>query len=240
MDLTSRQIAIIKAIVDEYTATADPVGSVTLEQKYRLGVSPATLRNEMADLESKGYLRQPHSSAGRVPTPMAIKLYVNELMQERGLSVAEEIVVKEKVWENRRDSESLLQEATRILADRTRSLSIAVLEDSHLYHHGYPYLLEFQEFLNLQATRQVFMIIDHYGSIWEMLNRGFGNDPIHLLVGAELGYDNLADVSCLYADIQVGDKRGRLGLIAPSRQTYNHNIPMLRYIANLVNQIASE
>ena len=64
MDLTDRQIHIIKTIVEEFTLTAEPVGSVTLENKYRLGVSPATLRNEMAVLENKGFLSQPHASSG--------------------------------------------------------------------------------------------------------------------------------------------------------------------------------
>jgi len=93
MDLTERQIQIIKTIVDEFTQTAEPVGSVTLENKYRLGVSPATLRNEMVVLEEKGFLSQPHTSAGRIPTPMAIKFYVKELMKEKDLSVAEEVNV---------------------------------------------------------------------------------------------------------------------------------------------------
>jgi heat-inducible transcriptional repressor len=119
MDLTERQIQIIKTIVEEFTETAEAVGSVTLENKYRLGVSPATLRNEMAVLEEKGFLSQPHTSAGRVPTPMAIKFYVNELMKEKDLSVAEEVNVKSRVWDHRYNRDDLLREATKVLSERT-------------------------------------------------------------------------------------------------------------------------
>ena len=240
MDLTPRQINIIKAIVEEYTKTAEAVGSVTLEQKYRLGVSPATLRNEMAFLTDKGYLSKEHASAGRLPTPLAIKLYVNELMQEKELSVAEEVAVREKVWENRLNQNSLLKEATRVLSDRTKSLSVAVMDEANVYHHGYAYLLDSEEFFNIELTRQVLSLIDQYTRLSEIFGRGLGNDPIHLLVGDEMGYELLKPVSCLYADIQIGDKRGSIGIIAPFRQTYDRNIPLVRYIANLVNQVAQE
>ena len=98
-DLSDRQINILKTVVEEYTKTAEPVGSETLDRKYNLGISPATIRNEMAYLSDLGYLKQPHTSAGRVPTPVAIKLYIAEMMRERNLTVAEEVSAKEKIWD---------------------------------------------------------------------------------------------------------------------------------------------
>src|ERR1700704_3591954 len=100
-DLTQRQIEILKQIVKEYIDTANPIGSETLEKKYDLGVSPATIRNEMTEMVRKGYLSKPHTSAGRIPTSKALKLYVNELMKEKDMSVAEEVEAKEKVWDVR-------------------------------------------------------------------------------------------------------------------------------------------
>lgn len=238
MDLTPRQIAIIKAIVEEYTETAEPVGSVTLETKYRLGVSPATLRNEMAVLEQKGFLSQPHSSAGRTPTSTAIKFYVNELMRERDLSVAEQISVKEKVWDHRANSDALLREATRVLAERTKSVGIATLDDTHCYHSGYANLFSADEFSDLVLTREIFDILDHQNRLMDLFGRAIGNQPIHLLVGSELGFDLFEPVGCLFADIQIGDRRGSIGILGPRRQAYDHNIPLVRYVANLVNQIA--
>lgn len=238
MDLSSRQTAIIKAIVEEYTSTAEPVGSVTLENKYRLGVSPATLRNEMAVLEEKGFLAQPHASSGRVPTSMAIKFYVNELMKERDLSVAEQVSVKENVWDYRSNPDTLLREAVRVLADRTKSLSFATLDKDHVYHSGYANLLLAREFFDIGLTREIFDMLDHSSRLSDIFSRAMGAQPIHLLIGRDLGVDIFEPVGCLFADVQIGDRRGQMGIIGPCRQAYDHNIPLVRYITNLVNQLA--
>src|SRR5581483_5973022 len=123
-DLTPRQIQILKYIVKDYIDTAEPVGSETLEKKYDLGVSPATVRNEMAEMVRLGYLSKPHTSAGRVPTSKALKIYVNELMKSRDLSVAEEVEAKEKVWDLREREDRFLREVTKTLAQKTRSLAV--------------------------------------------------------------------------------------------------------------------
>jgi len=238
MDLSSRQTAIIKAVVEEYTATAEPVGSVTLENKYRLGVSPATLRNEMAVLEEKGFLAQPHSSAGRIPTAIAIKFYVNELMKERDLSVAEQVSVKENVWDHRGNPDNLLRESVRVLADRTKSLSFATIDKDRTYHSGYANLLLSREFFDIDLAREIFDMLDHSSRLLEIFARAVGAQPIHLLIGRDIGVDIFEPVGCLFADVQIGDHRGQIGIIGPCRQAYDHNIPLVRYVANLVNQIS--
>ena len=114
--LTSRQTQILKALIDEYIETAEPVGSGPLEKKYNLGVSPATIRNEMANLTRLGFLKQPHTSAGRIPTSGAMKFYVDQLMEEKQMSLAEEVKAKEEVWDERADFNKFLNES---LAGRT-------------------------------------------------------------------------------------------------------------------------
>ena len=89
MDLTDRKKQILKAVVEEYIATAEPVGSKAIASQMGGAVSSATIRNELADLVEQGYLEQPHTSAGRVPSPKGYRLYVNELMERQKLSVAE-------------------------------------------------------------------------------------------------------------------------------------------------------
>src|SRR3990167_9214478 len=100
-ELTDRQIKILKAIIEEYIETAEPVGSETLDKKYNLGVSPATIRNEMVRLTKTGFLKQPHTSAGRAPTPVALKLFVSQLMHVKELSVADEVSVKQKILDHK-------------------------------------------------------------------------------------------------------------------------------------------
>jgi heat-inducible transcriptional repressor len=236
--LTDRQIKIIKAIVEEYTNTGEAVGSQTLDQKYRLGVSPATIRNEMSDLSQQGFLAKPHSSSGRIPTSTAIKFYVSELLKERDLSVAEEVAIKERVWHVRADVNALLEAATRVLSERTKSLSVATTDAGRTYHAGYPNLLNNREFYDIDLFREILLLLDEHQRIAALFSRAAGSDSIHLLLGDEFGYDSMEPVSCLFADIQIGDHRGSLGIIAPNRQLYEQNIPLVRYVASLVNQIA--
>ena len=87
MDLSQRKQKILKAVIDEYIGTAEPVGSRAISKKDDLGISSATIRNEMADLEEMGYLIQPHTSAGRVPTDAGYRFYVNTLMKRYSMSV---------------------------------------------------------------------------------------------------------------------------------------------------------
>ena len=240
MDITERQIQIIKTIVEEFTQTAEPVGSVTLENKYRLGVSPATLRNEMAALEEKGFLSQPHTSAGRIPTPMALKFYVQELMKEKDLSVAEEVNVKSRVWDHRFNPEDLLREATRVLAERTKSLCVAATDQGRSFHSGYANIFNASEFADLDVAKEVLFLLDQQQGLQDIFGRAGGNSPIHILIGDEMGFSVYRPISCVFADLHIGDRRGSLGIIGPSRQEYDRNIPMVRFVANLINQIAQE
>ena len=89
MDISSRKKKILAAVIEEYIRTAEPVGSKAIAASADLGCSSATIRNELAELVSMGYLEQPHTSAGRVPTPLGYRMYVNELMEHKDLTAEE-------------------------------------------------------------------------------------------------------------------------------------------------------
>jgi hypothetical protein len=95
--MDKRKEAILRAITDDYIETAEPVGSRTIARKYSLGVSPATIRNEMADLEESGYLQQPHTSAGRIPSDKGYRFYVDVLIPDPRVSEEEMVFVREKM-----------------------------------------------------------------------------------------------------------------------------------------------
>src|SRR5512146_315240 len=82
-ELNDRERRVLEAVIQSYVETAEPAGSRTISRRFGLGVSPATIRNTMSDLEEKGYLYHPHTSAGRVPTDVAYRLYVDSLMRSR-------------------------------------------------------------------------------------------------------------------------------------------------------------
>ncbi len=117
---------ILQAITDDYIRTADPVGSRTIARKYELGVSPATIRNEMADLEELGYLEQPHTSAGRVPSDKGYRFYVDQLMSPETVSAEERERLIEEVISLQRAMEQMIHRATRLLSLLTRYTAVVL------------------------------------------------------------------------------------------------------------------
>ena len=97
-DLTPRQTEILKTIIQEYTNTGDAVGSDILDKKYSLGVSPATIRNDMVELAKKDYLKKEHFSSGRLPTAKAFRFYIQNIMEEKELSTADEVSYKSDIF----------------------------------------------------------------------------------------------------------------------------------------------
>lgn len=126
MLLDDRKKRILEAIIEEYNNTAEPVGSTKIANDYNLGFSPATIRNEMASLEELGYLEQPHTSAGRVPSSKGYRLYIDNIMKEKNLTAKEKAVIDEILQNDIIKIENLIHEATNILSRLTNYASIAM------------------------------------------------------------------------------------------------------------------
>jgi heat-inducible transcriptional repressor len=114
--LQERKARVLYAVIHEYIKTGKPVGSSVLEQKYKFNLSPATLRNLMAELEKDGYLTHPHTSAGRIPTDAGYKAYVNSLVELQRLAVEEEERIKQEYEKKTKEIESLLSQTSKILS----------------------------------------------------------------------------------------------------------------------------
>ena len=126
MLLDERKKRILEAVIEEYNATAEPVGSNKIANDYKLGFSPATIRNEMANLEELGYLEQPHVSAGRIPSSQGYRFYVDSIMQEKKLTPSEKQVIDQILKEDVTKFETLIKEASNIIARLTNYASIAI------------------------------------------------------------------------------------------------------------------
>ena len=126
MNLSERKLKILQAIIGDFIRTAEPVGSRTLSKNYNLGISPATIRNEMSDLEDMGYLTHPHTSSGRVPSEKAYRLYVNEMMNKRELTDREKNAIASQLHSNVTELENLVQRAAHILSEITNLTAFAL------------------------------------------------------------------------------------------------------------------
>lgn len=236
-NLSQRQISILKAIIDEYIATAEPVGSETLDKKYSLGVSPATIRNEMVRLTEMKLLKQPHSSAGRAPTPVAMKYYVDHLMKPKNMSVAEEVAVKEKIWDYRQEVDKLLRESTKMLAEKTKTLALTVTRDGDIYYAGAANILDMPEFYDYNLTHHLLSVLDEVGYWWAILDKQV--DVFDILLGDEMGTEqSLEQCGFIYNKFTTPHVTGAIGVVGPSRLNYQSIIPVVRYMGTLIGELA--
>ncbi len=237
--LTQRQIEILKSLIEEYIETAEPVGSETLEKRHNLSVSPATIRNEMVLLTELGYLKKPHTSAGRIPTSAGMKFYVRELMREKELTVVEEIAVKEKLWDHRDKVDRFLRELVKSLAQRTKTLAVATTDDGYFYASGYAYILEMPEFYDIDVTKSLLETIEEYDYLKSICNGVENNEDIHILLGDELGPKLPPSYGFVFAQYKTSkDISGEIGVLGPVRLNYDYIIPTVRYYGNLIEEIA--
>jgi heat-inducible transcriptional repressor len=118
-----RKLAVLRAIVEDYVATEEPVGSKSLVERHRLGVSPATVRNDMAALEEEGFITQPHTSAGRVPTDKGYRLFVDRLTTVKPMSAAERRAIA-TLLDGAVDLDDVVQRSVRLLAQLTRQVAV--------------------------------------------------------------------------------------------------------------------
>ncbi len=240
--LSDRQVHILKAIIDEYIDTAMPVGSEQLERKYNLGVSPATIRNEMSVLIHEGFLKQPHTSAGRVPTARALRYYISALMQEAQLSVAEEVATRERIWDQRHNIYQMMQTAARTLATKLETVSIVSLDNGPMYSAGYSYLLTMPEFYDIDVTRQILSLSDTLPD-WmvRILKQNMSAHDIQIVFGEELNEPYLEPVGMLFTPFQIGGRQGGIvGVVGPARMNFSQAIPWLRYYSQLFEDLGRD
>ncbi|HEY8296655.1 MAG TPA: heat-inducible transcriptional repressor HrcA [Candidatus Baltobacteraceae bacterium] len=136
-DLDKRKAYILATVVYEYIATAEPVGSQSLTQKYNLGVSAATVRNDMAELEAAGYLVQPHTSAGRVPSDSGYRTYVDDLMQPELLATEDRHRIRDELRDASRELDEIIDNTTRLLGRLSRNVAFVTKPspDSQSFRH---------------------------------------------------------------------------------------------------------
>ena len=130
MVISDRKKKILAAVVDEYIKTAEPVGSKVIAQHAGLSCSSATIRNELAELVALGYLEQPHTSAGRVPTPLGYRMYVNELMEKQKLSLEETEEMNRRMNQKMQQLDDTISDVSKLVSQLTDLPALALTSQS--------------------------------------------------------------------------------------------------------------
>lgn len=238
-DLTPRQTEILKLIITEYTDKGNPVGSDIIDKKYKLGVSPATVRNEMVELAKKGYLKKAHFSSGRIPTAMAFRFYIRNLMAEKELSTAEEVSYKSDIWDYREEMHALLQHATRILAKRTNLLAAATTNLGDVYYFGVKNILRQKESYDVNIACDLLEQLDETSFFQNVLNEfnRIENEVLYLLGEDDAKDSPWEQYASVFGDFEGKKIKGAIGVMGPKRMRYDIVVPNVKYFTNLIETI---
>lgn len=235
--MTERQEMLLGAIVKEYIDTALPVGSALLAEKYDFGLSPATLRFEMMDLEEEGYLYQPHTSAGRIPTDAGFRYFVDTLMEERPLSLKEQKALQTEILKLKAQNKMLVRETAKLLSMMSDSLAVSGLIDSEdFYKSGTQKLLSKPEFGNLDSVAKLAEVLDYLDENAEDLCRKLASrGGSEIFIGKENPIDLADECSMVVSryNLESGEE-GLLAIIGPKRMKYSRNVSIVEYFKKLL------
>lgn len=237
--MQDRSRAILNAIIREFIETAEPVGSKSIVLSYQFSISSATIRNEMAMLEEGGFLFQPHTSAGRVPTDSAYRLYVNTLDEEE-LIKAEKMAEKRlaEVTKAHRVSKARekLYDCVSILAQATENASFATLPDNpRTYFLGFSNVLKTPEFSRdpVRASEVIEMLEETDNFVKTLRTLDIDREP-RIFIGKENIIPQIQSCSLIVGKYKIDDFVGYMGILGPTRMQYPYNSAMLKKILELL------
>jgi transcriptional regulator of heat shock response len=235
--LTDRQIQLLNTIISEYIDSSEPVGSQVLVTKYKLKLSAATVRNEMARLIEEGFLEMLHTSSGRVPTAMAYKLYLTDMMEEEELPVLQEVAIKQRLWPARFEFEKMLRQAVVALSDTTKELALATTDDGYVVHAGAVNVLDNKEFWDIDVARTALQLLDRYELLEQIFKKCTSDKEVKCVIGDEMGNAKLATCGIVFSEYKTGNKSGYIAILGPSRMKYKKIVPAVRFAKNLIEEL---
>jgi len=231
--MTERQKQILSAIVEQYAEVAAPVGSSLLAKVF--GVSSATIRAEMAELEHLGYIRQPHTSAGRIPTDSGYRFYVNSLADG---TVSQPEKRAERALSARVQHgglpERTIRNAVDTLVELTHNLGLATI-GNQLYMSGLGNLFGQPEFVSGQQVQQVARLLDN---LEPWLREAAPNEPLSVFIGSENPIGRSAGVTLIISRFRSPfSDHSYIGILGPTRQSYRDTMALVAHTGKTLEDV---
>lgn len=234
--MTDRQAKILTAIIEQYAEMAVPVGSILLAKLF--DVSPATIRAEMAKLEDMGYIEQPHTSAGRIPTDRGYRLYVNSIVEESGNCRApvddrQTRAIRARVSSNDR-ADFAIKNAVDGLVELTHNLGLATIGDQ-LYLAGLENLFSQPEFFETERVRDVARLLDN---LEPWLREAAPNEALNVFIGAENPIGRNSGISLIISRFRSPySNDSYIGVLGPTRQSYARVMSLVSETGKMLESI---
>lgn len=224
--MENRKEQLFRAIVRQHIALGEPIGSKYLLEKSHLDCSPATVRNDMADLEQEGYLTHPHTSAGRVPTEKGWKWFLERFLEEQDVpKKAQEAL--QKASDGATDRQQAIKHIAKTLAEASKQTAIVSFGPDDTFYTGLFNLFSQPEFQEHDMVQHISNIVDHLDSVVAKLYKRASQD-VEVLVGS----DNPVDERCSVVVTRVDDDV--IALLGPMRMDYDRVLPLLRYTRGII------
>lgn len=229
--MTERQENILAAIVEEYAEVCSPVGSSLLSKMFK--VSPATIRNDMVELERAGFIAQPHTSAGRVPTDKGYRHYVNQLSGVESKSIDRSARAIDTRVSSAGDPDRAIRNAVRSLVELTHNVGLATIDGS-LYVRGFADLFAQPEFATTETVRQMAGLIDN---LEPWLRETKPNEALNVYIGRENPIGKSSQSSLIISRFRSPySDSSYIGVLGPTRQDYRTVMNLVSYSGRMLEE----
>lgn len=238
MQFENRKLSVLKAIVQRFIETAEPVGSNVIILHYHLNVSPATVRHDMVCLEDEGYIFQPHTSAGRVPTQLGYRKYVEDIADyESARKKAIKALMQIRQEYALEKTKERIYDAVNLLSRATNNVSFATLPDNRrTFFLGISNVMRQPEFMNdpMHAS-QVMEVLENNDNFINTLRSLDIDDSVKVFIGEENIIPQIQSYSIVVTRYRVNDFEGFFGILGPMRMDYPYNMVLLEEIKKLIH-----
>ena len=228
-NVTERQKEILMAIIREFMESADEVGSIALLEKYDLGVSSATIRNEMVRLMELGLLDKSHTSSGRHPTDQALRLYVSNVLGNCSLNPMITIEIRRGIFRDRFSKDTVVDSILTIVSDETESVSFVIIDGIPRYW-GISQLFKYEELRDTEKLQRIVNILEDENFLNNLVKK-YGSSGVSLIIGEESGIKGLEECAIAFTKIPFWNaKDSYVGVIGSKRMDYAKTVPALREV----------
>ncbi|OGF23736.1 hypothetical protein A3H09_03315 [Candidatus Falkowbacteria bacterium RIFCSPLOWO2_12_FULL_45_13] len=225
--MDKRKELILKTIIKEYIKTAVPIGSEGLVEKYNLDVSSATVRNEMADLEEQGFIAQPHTSAGRIPTEKAYNFYLENLGEKKLNDVEKKSLEQALAGKAEVD----FKKTAKAMAKISGNAIFWAIHKHNLYYTGISNLLHQPEFSRADMIYDISGLIDRLDEIISRIFNDLKFGP-QILLGSKNPFS--AHCGAVITKYRLADDIGLVGILGPIRMSYEKNLALVKFINDII------